>query len=92
MTYKIEIEKLLKEQDGELFKVTVSDDIQTVHTVSLTDSYLKNFLNKKKTLTSEELIEEAFLFLLAREPNTAILSSFDLQEIEKFFPEFKDIY
>ena len=34
------------------------------------------------------LVRRAFTFLLAREPNTAILRRFDLGDIERYFPEF----
>ena len=39
-------------------------------------------------VTPEELLEESFEFLLAREPNTSILSEFDLAVISRYFPEY----
>ena len=39
-------------------------------------------------VTPEELVEESFEFLLAREPNTSILSEFDLSVISGYFPEY----
>jgi len=36
----------------------------------------------------EKLIEESFRFLLEREPNTAILPSFELPVIGRYFPEY----
>jgi hypothetical protein len=39
---------------------------------------------------AERLLEESFKFLLEREPNTSILSSFELPVIGKYFPEFGD--
>jgi hypothetical protein len=36
----------------------------------------------------EKLIEESFRFLLEREPNTAILPSFELPVIGWYFPEY----
>jgi len=35
------------------------------------------------------LIEESFRFLLEREPNTSILSTFDLPVIGRYFPEYE---
>jgi len=35
------------------------------------------------------LIEESFRFLLEREPNTSILSSFELPLIGKYFPQYE---
>jgi len=36
----------------------------------------------------KELIEFSFKFLLEREPNTSILSSFELSVISGYFPEY----
>ena len=36
------------------------------------------------------LIEKSFEFLLEREPNTSILSRFDLPVIAHYFPEYED--
>jgi hypothetical protein len=38
---------------------------------------------------AEALIEESFRFLLEREPNTSILSSFGLLQIGRYFPEYE---
>ena len=35
------------------------------------------------------LVDRSFRFLLEREPNTAILRSFDLLTIARYFPEFE---
>jgi hypothetical protein len=35
------------------------------------------------------LVEKSFNFLLERESNTSILRRFDLQIIERYFPEYK---
>lgn len=37
----------------------------------------------------EQLIRDAFRFLLEREPKEKILQSFDLSDISKYFPEFE---
>ena len=39
--------------------------------------------------TPERVIEAAFRFLLAREPKEAILKSFDISAIARYFPEFE---
>lgn len=38
----------------------------------------------------ERLVRETFDFLLEREPRTAILSSFDLSVVGRYFPEYPD--
>ena len=37
------------------------------------------------------IIKKSFEFLLERESNESILRSFDLEEIENYFPEYNDI-
>lgn len=37
----------------------------------------------------ETCVEAAFRFLLDREPKQSILSSFDIKQISKYFPEFE---
>ena len=37
----------------------------------------------------EDLVREAFAFLLEREPKESILRSFDLQVIGRYFPEWE---
>jgi hypothetical protein len=33
---------------------------------------------------------QSFKFLLEHEPNTAILQAFDLQDIDRFYPDFEN--
>jgi len=63
-------------------------DAPTTHTVTLRPEYYRRLCGG--TITHEWLIIQSFRFLLEREPNTAILSSFDLEEIGRYFPEFED--
>jgi len=39
--------------------------------------------------SAEELLRESFLFLLERESNTSILTSFDLPLIGRYFPDYE---
>ena len=77
---------LIKELSGEEFQVTVNAKNPTSHNVTLTDDILQNLTNGK--VNKKELIEFSFKFLLEREPNTSILSSFELSVIPSFFPEY----
>ena len=71
---------------GQLFEVDVSHDGQTKHQVTLsTDDYIK--LSKAK-ISDEELIVASFKFLLDRESNESILKEFNLNIIQKYFPEY----
>ena len=78
---------LIKELSDEEFQVTVNAKNSTSHNVTLTDDAHKNLTNGK--VNKKELIEFSFKFLLEREPNTSILSSFELSVISGYFPEYR---
>ena len=72
--------------DGTRYRVVVSDGVtQTTHEVTVWPSDVEHYAPGAST---EELIEASFAFLLAREPQEAILPAFELAEIERYFPEF----
>ena len=77
---------LIKELSDEEFQVTVNAKNPTGHNVTLTDDTHQNLTNGK--VSKKELIEFSFKFLLEREPNTSILSSFELSVISGYFPEY----
>jgi hypothetical protein len=70
-----------------VFDVTVSGNPDTAHRVTLTRDYYEQLT--AGAVTAEELVEESFKFLLAHEPNTSILSAFDLTSISSYFPAFE---
>ena len=81
----IEVEK----KDKDEFKVIVTyEGVNTEHNVSLDDAYYQKLTGGE--ITKEELIKRSFEFLLMRESNQSILSSFDLNVINKYFPEYED--
>ena len=77
---------LIKELSDEEFQVAVNEKNSTSHNVTLTDDIHQNLTNGK--VNKKELIEFSFKFLLEREPNTSILSSFELSVISTYFPEY----
>ena len=77
---------LIKELSDEEFLVTVNAKNSTSHNVTLTDDTHQNLTNGK--VSKKELIEFSFKFLLKREPNTSVLSSFELSVISNYFPEY----
>ena len=79
----MKIEKLTED----VFKVTVSGSIATQHEVTVTD-LPHHHLTSGRT-TKEELLDFSFKFLLDREPNTSILSQFDITVISQYFPEYE---
>ncbi len=74
--------------DPQEFKVSVTDDdkTETIHQV-----YVSRQMHQRLTgglKSSEELVKASFEFLLERENKESILKSFDLGEIQKYFPEY----
>ena len=80
------MELLITELSKDKFEITVNADKLTKHVVSVTDQMLLNLTNNK--ISKEELLNFSFNFLLEREPNTSILSRFDIIVISKYFPEY----
>jgi hypothetical protein len=76
-------------KNGETYEVTVKDSTVTTHTVTLTEEYYQNLTKGK--ISAITLIEKSFEFLLEREPNTMILSRFDLPVIGEYFPEYEQV-
>jgi ribosomal protein L24 len=71
------------------FEVTVEGRTVTTHKVTVTPEYYEELTGGK--VTAEVLVEKSFEFLLAREPNTSILRSFDLPVIGRYFPEYERV-
>ena len=65
------------------YEIIVNSNNSTTHIVTLSDEVHKNLTKDK--VTKEELLDFSFKFLLDREPNTSILSSFELAVISRYF-------
>jgi hypothetical protein len=78
----------IKKQTEDVFVVTVAGNATTTHTVTVTDESLTDLADDNATKT--QLLEFSFNFLLDREPNTSILSSFDIDVISKYFSDYRD--
>jgi hypothetical protein len=76
----------VKQLQGEEWLVTVDAKTRTEHQVRVTEADVRR-LGKEHSV--EELLKASFEFLLEREPNTSILSSFDLPVIGRYFPEYE---
>jgi hypothetical protein len=57
------------------------------HSVRLSPADLERW-GHAPTESPESLVTRAFEFLLAREPATQVLKSFELADIQRYFPEF----
>ena len=78
----------IRQLNDDVFEVTIAKTSTTTHTVTVSDQSLTNLTDNKVTRT--QLLEFSFKFLLEREPNTSILSSFDINVISKYFSDYRD--
>ena len=78
----------IKKLNDDVFKVTVAQTSTTTHTVTVIDRSLTDLTDYNVTKT--QLLEFSFKFLLKREPNKSILSSFDINVISRYFSDYKD--
>ena len=78
----------IKEIDLSTYKVIVTDAHVTTHEVTVNWGYALSLTASK--ISTEQLVKNAFEFLLARESNASILRNFELSQIGLFFPEFEE--
>lgn len=77
----------VQRKEDETYEVKVLADKNTIHQVTMEDAYYRKLTNGD--ILPEELIEKSFQFLLERERNDEIFSSFDLSMISIHFPEYE---
>ena len=82
------MEILIKKNDKNTFAVFIESSLNSNHIVTLNDDTY--FEMTKGFKSKEELILFSFKFLLERENNTSILSNFNLETIQNYFPEYKN--
>jgi len=80
--------KTTEHDDGYEFQVTVREGPgETRHRVTLQKADFADLAGHRGS--PEALVKESFRFLLEREPKEAILRSFDLMVIGRYFPEYR---
>ena len=82
------MEILIKKNDNNTFAVSIESSINSNHIIILNDDIHNEITKGFKS--KEELILFSFKFLLERENNTSILSNFNLEIIQNYFPEYKN--
>ena len=80
----------IKELSPNTFNVAIYSNTETNHQVTISDNFVTEY--QIKNLTKKEIIEQSFIFLLQREPNTSILRKFDIGVIANYFPEYKKLF
>ena len=68
------------------FLVEVNDKVKTSHNVVIHDKVYQQLTNG--IISKYELLEKSFEFLLDREPNTSILTNFEIQIISHYFSDY----
>ena len=68
------------------FLIEVSDTVKTSHKVVINDKVYQQLTNG--VISKYELLEKSFEFLLDREPNTSILTNFEIQIISHYFSDY----
>jgi hypothetical protein len=68
-------------------EIVEGDQARSAHTVTVPDELLDDLGITPEE--SERLVRESFEFLLERERPTQILREFSLEEIGRFFPEYR---
>ena len=81
---KYQIDQINKD----LFRVSIKDNIDTFHLVTLKDEIFQKLTQKK--ITKKKLINLSFEFLLKKEKNSQILREFELQVILEYFPDYME--
>ena len=72
--------------DANVYEVIVESETETTHRVHMSQEYYRSLCGA--TVTHEFVLVTAFNVLLEREPNTSILKEFDIEDINRYFPEF----
>ena len=83
MAAKISVEPL---PDGAFQVRVVEGTTESSHRVTAKPEYLARLTSEK--INAAEIVRRSFEFLIEREPKESILSRFDLQEIQRYFPSF----
>ena len=61
---------------------------RTRHVVTVTPTDVNRWADGREREDVERLVEKSFEFLLQREPPNAILVTFDLSVIQRYFPDY----
>ena len=76
----------ITEIEKDKFLVEVNDKVKTSHNVVIHDKVYQQLTNGE--ISKYELLEKSFAFLLDREPNTSILTNFEIQIISHYFSDY----
>ena len=87
--------KVRAEREGECWRCDVQIDRGgqlTHHVVTVRPADLARWATGARTENVEDLVSRSFDFLLEREPPNAVLPSFELSVIQRYFPEYDSAF
>jgi hypothetical protein len=87
MTAMISVEAVPTRQGWDCEVEVTEPGVVSRHNVRLSAADLERW-RRSPADSPESLVTRAFEFLLAREPATQVLKSFDLADVPRYFPEF----
>ena len=72
------------------YRITIEEkSSKSVHKVTVEPEYYQKITQGK--ISMEEYIQLSFEFLLKREPKESILPAFNIQVINRYFPEYEKV-
>jgi hypothetical protein len=83
------------EPSGESWRCDVSVDhgsVRSQHVVTVRPGDLARWAAGRERRDVEHLVARSFDFLLEREPANAILATFELTVIQRYFPEYDRVF
>lgn len=93
--YKITINQI-EELPEAKFEIVISNSETTEHLATLNYAYYTELVaiikakNPSAEVSPKDLAEKSIEFLLKKELNTSILSSFSLKDIKNLFPDYEE--
>lgn len=86
---EIEVTRAGEADQAWTFDVTVREaDGHSTHRMTVTRADLADLRGERAD--PERFVRDCFEFLLAREPKESIMTRFDVRDIARYFPEFRD--
>ncbi|MBF0622688.1 MAG: hypothetical protein HQL54_12245 [Magnetococcales bacterium] len=81
--------KKVESKSGQLMQFdVVGNALAGKHTVTVDHAYFVQLTGVGGSISEEQFMKAIFMFLLDREPPSAIMTAFDISIISRYFPEF----
>ena len=85
---QIIIQSMSKEGDVYHLQVELAaGEKRRMYDVTVQEEYFQKLAHGD--MTPEQLVKKSFVYLLSKEPSSAILRTFDLSVIQQYFPDYE---